>query len=375
MNPICEALTPRSDAQQIDWPTIESCFDWFQELGECPQDPAHHGEGDVLIHTKMVCEALVGFREWQALSERDRRITFWAALLHDVAKPATTRTDADGRIIAPGHSRRGQIRARDILWHLGWTFQERETLCHLITHHLVPFHLINNALPERRVHLISHQTRCDLLVLLSRADATGRVTADRKRLLDNIDLFAEICREEACFNAPRCFPSDQARFEYFRKPDRSPDYAAYDNTRSVVTLLSGLPASGKDWWLQNNPTDQTVISLDALRNELGVAADRKQGAVIARAKELAKAELRKGRPLIWNATNISRGLRGSLIDLFAAYDARIKIRYFETTPAEQERRNLARTNPVPYGAIERMIARWEPPDLTECQELEISATS
>jgi predicted kinase len=81
--------------------------------------------------------------------------------------------------------------------------------------------------------------------------------------------------------------------------------------------------------------------------------------------------LRAGAPLIWNATNLSRDLRRGLIDLFADYRAKVSIIYFETSSAETHRRNADRKRPVPERAMARMLEHWEPPDLTECHDLQI----
>jgi len=319
----------------VDWPLIGEAFDWFRRLKDCRQDPVFHAEGDVDIHTRMVVEALLGDPAWRALERGARESLFWAALLHDVAKPATTRLEPNGRVIAPGHSRRGQIMARLILMRLGVEFRQREEICHLITHHQVPFFLIDRERPERRAHLISHQTRCDLLAILASA---------------------------------------HSRFLYFRREDRAADYEAFDDWEGEATLLSGLPGAGKDTWLTGNAAGRAVISLDDLREERDVDPAGPQGVVIAAAKEQARVLLRAHRPFIWNATNVSHQLRSQLIDLFAAYRAKVRIVYLEAPEDEAGRRNRARVNPVPAGAIARMRDRWEPPDLTECHRLDVVLT-
>jgi predicted kinase len=354
----------------VDWQQIADAFGWFRALKDCPQDPTFHAEGDVDIHTRMVVEALLADAAWRTLAATERQSLFWAALLHDVAKPATTRIEPDGRVIAPGHSRRGQIMARRILADLGAPYIQRELICHLITHHQIPFYLLERERPERRAHLISHQTRCDLLAILAVADVRGRICPDGPRLLDNIALFRELCREEGCLDRPKAFASDHSRFLYFRREDRSADHEAFDDWHRPVTLMSGLPGTGKDTWLAAHAGDMPVISLDDLRAELGVDPAETQGPVIAAAREQARVHLRAGRSFIWNATNVSRQLRSQLIGLFADYRAKIRIVYVEAPLAEAARRNQARTRPVPRAAIARMLDRWEPPDLTECHALQ-----
>ncbi len=371
MTTLFHAVVPQAPSWRLDWQDLHDAFGWIRALSGVPQDPVFHAEGDVWIHTRLVCEALVEDPEWRALPEPRRALIFWGALLHDVAKPACTLVGADGRVTAPGHSRRGQIMARRLLWQLGVPPAEREFVCHLVTHHQVPFFLLEREHPQRLAFTVSLQTECRALSLLTRADARGRDCPDKAHLLENIELFQEYCRENACFEGPRRFPSDHSRFLYFRKPGRSPDYLAFDDTRSTVVLMSGLPASGKDHWIERNSGDMRVISLDALRSEMQTEADAHQGPVVARAREQARAALGHSENFVWNATSLSRQIRAQCIDLFAAYNARIKIVCVETTPDDLTARNRARPDPVPAKALDRMFDRWECPDLTECHELTV----
>ena len=92
-----------------------------------------------------------------------------------------------------------------------------------------------------------------------------------------------------------------------------------------MTVLSGLPGVGKDHWVAANRPDTPVVSLDALRTELGISPAGDQRAVAAAAYAAAREQLRAGRSFIWNATNISRQQRDLCIGLAADYRARIEI--------------------------------------------------
>jgi predicted kinase len=92
--------------------------------------------------------------------------------------------------------------------------------------------------------------------------------------------------------------------------------------------------------------------------------------VIAAARELARERLRAGEPFVWNATNLSRSIRGQLIDLFAGYRARIEIVYREVPEPDLWRQNRERTRPVPERVIDALLARWTVPDLTEAHGVE-----
>jgi predicted kinase len=374
MTDLFTEFVPTESDWTLDWLGIDDAFAWVRTCAGVPQDPIFHAEGDVWVHTRMVCEALVENQAWRALPAPRRALVFWAALLHDVAKPACTKVEADGRVTSRGHSKRGQIMARKILWHLGVAPEDRELICHMVTHHQVPFFLLERDNPQRLAFAISLRTECRSLALLTEADARGRECADQARLLENIELFREYCRDNDCYERPRQFPSDHSRFLYFRKLDRSPGYLAFDDTRSRVTLMSGLPAAGKDAWIASNCSGAKVVSLDALRDKHGVDPKDTQGRVVAAAREEARSALRAGENFVWNATNLSRQIRKQCIDLFADYNAHIRIVYVETTRTELAKRNQSRPSPVPDKAIERMLERWECPDLTECHELSFVTT-
>jgi predicted kinase len=176
-------------------------------------------------------------------------------------------------------------------------------------------------------------------------------------------MFREYCSELTILDTPWPFANDHARYRYFATPGRDPRWAAYDDTTFTVTVLSGLPASGKDHW--TSASDLPVVSLDALRSALKVRPTDEQGPVLAAARAEARSLLRKKQPFVWNATNVTRQQRSAIVSLAAGYGARVEIVSVEAPAAVISTRNAARPAPVPAAAVERMIARWETPDITE----------
>lgn len=366
MNPF---LVPRPPDWKFDWQALHAKFAFVRDLQGCAQEPAWHEEGDVWTHTRLVCEAVVANERWRALPEEERAIIFIAALTHDMAKPACTRLE-DGRLTSRGHSSRGEVMARALLWRMDVPMSRREQIARLVRWHQVPFFLIDGADNARRLFAISQSARCDLLAQLAEADARGRICHDQQRLLDNVTLFSQFAEEHHCLSQPRPFPSDHSRFLYFRKEDRDPDYPAFDDTACEVILMSGLPGAGKDHWIATAAPDWPVISLDALRREMNIPPTDPQGAVIARAREQAREYLRRQQSFIWNATNLSRELRERPLSLCAAYNARVRIVYLEVPARRLFEQNAAREHHVPPAVIARLLEKWQPPDVTEAHQVE-----
>lgn len=359
----------------VDWPALLAAFPSLAGLAGCPQDPTHHAEGDVLIHTEMVARAMARIPEWRALPPVERAISFLAALLHDLGKPACTRVESDGRITSRGHSRRGEIMVRGLLYRAGLDPMQREQICALIRFHQVPFYLIEHDDPARTAYSVSWIARCDHLALVAEADARGRDCADQARILDNVALFGEYCRERDCFHNPRSFPSDHSRFLYFRKPGRDPAHLAHDDTRLEVILMSGLPGAGKNTWIARHAADRATVSLDDIRAEIDVDPGEALGRVVHLAEERARELLRREQPFILNATHLGRELRTQWINLLAAYHARVRIVYVESPEAARRKQNQRRDARVPERVIDRMMDRWEVPDRTEAHVVEWAGPS
>ncbi|MEW2354340.1 AAA family ATPase [Spirillospora sp. NPDC029432] len=363
-------LCPAPPRWEVPWPEIRAAFGWVRDLAGVQQDAVHHAEGDVEVHTRMACEALAALPEWRARPAAERVRLFTAVLMHDVAKPYCTQIGDDGRITAHGHSRRGDLMVRRVLWELDAPVAWREHVAALVRHHQVPFWALERPDLQRIAFRASLLARNDDLVLLATADILGRVCGDTEEVLDNIALYREYCAEQRCLEGPREFPSEHARFWYFRKPGRDPGYAAYDDTRLTVTVMSGLPGAGKDTWIERNRPDLPVVSLDRIRGELGVDPAGDQRPVAAAAHERAREHLRAGRSFVWNATNVSRALRERCTGLIAAYRGRIELVALEAPPEVLRRRNRSRSAPVPDAVVDRLVRRWETPDPTEAHRVD-----
>ena len=355
-----------------EWNHLEQTFDWVADMRGVPQDLVHHAEGDVATHTRMVLDKLQSSSELQMLEEQQQELIWAAALFHDVEKRSTT-VKEDGRITSRGHARKGEFTARRVLYkEIPTPFAIREQIASLVRYHGLPLWIMEKPNPTKALLEASLRVDMQLLALLAKADALGRICADQKDLLDRIELFKALCEEQQCWHSTRIFPSALARFVYFQKEDSFPDYTPYDDLKGEVIMLSGLPGMGKDTFLKKNYSNLPVISLDDIRRKHKLKPDDASatGWVVQEAKEQSKVFLRKGQPFAWNATNITQQMRTQWIDLFVSYKARVKLIYIETSYKEWIRQNNNREYPVPHHALMRLLNRLEVPSMYEAHEVQ-----
>ncbi len=331
-----------------------------------PQSPVYHGEGDVWTHTKMVLKGLVTGDDYGRASSPDRAVLFAACLLHDIAKPSTTVIDPDGRIRQPGHSKRGSIDARALLWAMGAPFEVRERIASVILHHQDPFFGIGEQRGlsgEFRLIRMSWRTRITDLIAVARADIKGRIAADIPRILDEIAILELAAQDLGCLDSPFVFPDAVTRLAYFRRRGEiSPRFAFFEEDGPLVTFVCGLPGSGKDHWIAHHGDGQAVVSFDDVRADMDVSHGDAEGQVAQAAKELVRVQLRKQEPFIWNATALQRTFRDPRIDLVRAYRGRVRIVHVEAESATTwKRQNRERPNSVPEAYLDRALQRWELP--------------
>lgn len=359
-------------SERKDWESLLQ-FSWVADMRGVRQSPVHHAEGDVETHTRMVLAALENLPEFTALDEQEREIVWAAALLHDVEKRSTTQTDEHGNITSPGHAKKGAMTARSILYReIETPFAIREQIVGLVRHHGLPLWVLEKPDPVKALLKASFEVNTAHVAMLAKADVLGRICSDQAELLYKIDLFCELCIDHDCWGKPKAFPSDLARFRYFRSEEQTPDFEPFDDTRTEVVVLSGIAGSGKDFYRKKHFPDRAVISLDDLRRKYRISHRDAQGngRIIQECREQARDYLRRQVPFVWNATNITAQMRDQLIDLFTIYNARVRIVYLEVPYKKLLAQNRNRDFPIPENAIEKMVGKLEVPKPWEAHAVE-----
>ncbi|MDD4884003.1 HD domain-containing protein [Sulfuricurvum sp.] len=139
-------------------------------LESTPQNPDSHPEGSVWNHTLMCVDAMASERTGEA--KHDLGLMF-AALLHDIAKPATTIT-INGYLYSPEHASKGVAVAREWLWRITEDKSLTAAVLPLIEYHGWPRKLHRLQVEDPEILRLSTHVCIDDLIRIARADFFGR---------------------------------------------------------------------------------------------------------------------------------------------------------------------------------------------------------
>lgn len=162
-------------------------FALLERLRHTEQSPEHHPEGNVWNHTLLVVDEAAKRKS----ESRDARVFLWAALLHDIGKPDTTRL-RKGRVTSYDHDREGARLAGEFLG----AFTEDEGFVNRVTA-LVRWHMqilfVVNGLPYADIRGMKRETDVREVALLGLCDRLGRLGADPGEEEENIRRFLQRC--------------------------------------------------------------------------------------------------------------------------------------------------------------------------------------
>lgn len=370
-------MFPQAPDYQYRWSELENSFfgSLIRNMAEIKQNSEQHREGDVWAHTRMVCNALCEMEEFRALTPAEQTAVSLAALLHDVGKIISTRFE-NGDYISPGHSLTGAGCIREILWkYFGLSGKKqysafREAVCMMIRYHSTPIYIHNHIEPEKRLlkiasnHALVPLFSIRLICLLAEANIRGRVCGDKTEMLSRIDRCRRMAKDCGCYYGARAFESDR---EYYDAVNTKK--LLFPKTQACVIMLSGLPGSGKDEWIQKHAAGLPVISMDNVRKLLNIPPSVKSAEVSRAAQDQAKAYLRSGKSFVWNATNLAETTRSRLIRFFETYGASVRLVYLETNWYETLKSNAEKPSSVPIHVLEEMLSKLSPPERFEAESV------
>ena len=330
--------------------------------------------------------------------DRERRLSLiLGALLHDIAKPLTTKEqEIQGimRTVAPRHASKGRSYLALKLMELGLPYSVVETTLGLVSYHHDPKQLVTKDKPPGAYKRLARLTDPELLYWLELADIRGRECQDKAEQLNYVEMYWLFAQE---YRASKRFGAEyQAWREYFAREladwDRDTRDLVFSNAISrwetgkiftpeseiarsysyrdsfpQVIVTFGVSGSGKSTWIAQNLPDYTVISLDNLREQIANSrSDQSQNSrVVQIAKEQLKQQLRRHNKVVWDATNLRRDFRQQVISISRQYGALVTLVVFQCPETIYRDRNQQRRYPIPEAVLAKQIQQMEFPELDE----------
>lgn len=132
---------------------------------------------------------------------------------------------------------------------------------------------------------------------------------------------------------------------------------------NTLTIIVGLPGSGKDFYIKNNISDTLILSSDSLRVELyGFEDQTHNKEVFEEMNRRTKDTGREGKSVVYNATNINRGRRVALAQEMRKYFKYIKIVVCVCSIETLKERNEVREERhLPEDKLKQMIKSFQIP--------------
>lgn len=145
-----------------------SPFTMLGELIKTPQSVQHHPEGNVWNHTMLVVDKAAKHRK----ESGNARIFMWAALLHDLGKPDTTKT-RKGKITSYDHDKLGEKLAIKFLTPLTNDKDFINAVAKMVRWHMQTLFVVKD-MPFADVDTMLQQVKLEEIALLSLCDRLGR---------------------------------------------------------------------------------------------------------------------------------------------------------------------------------------------------------
>lgn len=139
-------------------------------------------------------------------------------------------------------------------------------------------------------------------------------------------------------------------------------------TKSItVTMMAGIPGSGKTTWAKDLIDDNTVyISSDEIRKEFGDVNDMSNNKkVFDTLRERYITALRNCQNVILDATHAKKKYRKEYIDIANENGAEISCVYMDIDYEVAQERNAKRERQVPNDVIRKMFYEFETPTVDE----------
>lgn len=326
----------------INWEFVNT-LPVFKILETIEQSPRWHSEGNVMIHTKMVCDAM--YENTKNVDRKKRELLMVSALFHDLGKGSCTTIGEDGRIHSYGHEHESFWIADKLL--SNENYKKRMYVCNMVKNHMRPLIISESKKVLNKIRDLAKEVNIKDLLLLKFCDCTGSIMTEYDGWKEKLEDFKN--------NAINMGVYDM---------EVKGDFDVY--------LLIGIPGSGKSTY--SDALNLPIISRDVIRIELGLVKEGEKGVgnhsqekmVSEKFDERMRKYCHQKQSFIIDNTNLKKKYRDEFKGKLVKYNPNIKFVYFDT-PFELccERRE----DQISREIMERMYGGLEIPTNIECDEL------
>lgn len=329
-----------------------------QRLKDTPQNPRYHAEGNVYNHTQLVLDHYFQYAEKNELSQSEKVIYYWAAVLHDLGKIEVTRWEW-GRWRASGHEEAGVSIARDILMGRPEVSEaERKAILSLVRWHHIP---LRWGLQQRKLEdyiLLGTQVDIEQVGLFGTFDLKGRECEDKDKVLNLASQFQQEIVPQVQ-EALGTYQELQIRYKSLDTRQQDALWTAFSNRESKliqqllkinlpkreekipqVIMTIGTPRSGKSHYIEEqyphyHRLESTIFEnnkistqkLDLFKTEISSHLDKKSF-------------------LALDGSHLEVNLRQNLANHIRSEGARLQYIFFERSFAQLKVQNRLSANPL-----------------------------
>lgn len=161
-------------------------FELIYKLKGTEQSPTHHPEGDAWNHMLLVVDNAAKVKK----SSKNPLVFMWAALLHDVGKPSTTKI-RKGKVTAYDHDKEGAKLAREFLCYFIDKEDVINEVANLVRYHMHLLFVVKN-LPFVDKKGLLKKTDINEVALLGYCDRMGRKNQDKQKIQADMKQFIKI---------------------------------------------------------------------------------------------------------------------------------------------------------------------------------------
>lgn len=162
-------------------------FTLLYPLKSTEQSPEHHPEGNVWNHTMLVVDEAAELKN----KSRNQQVLMWAAFLHDIGKPPTTKIRR-GKITSYDHDIVGAALSKEFLQVFISDEKIINEVCQLIKYHMQILYVVKD-MQYADIKGMKLDTDIKELALLGFCNRVGREGYDRNEEVENIKLFLHKC--------------------------------------------------------------------------------------------------------------------------------------------------------------------------------------